>query len=115
MADTVRGMVADVHRELLAGDLAPQRAADLLVRLSALTSNILEEIRVADAAYALVLLMHLETEAKANRARIKAETSTEFARKQQARNTHAVAEEMLRALKYLLRGYETEMREMVRR
>lgn len=107
---TVRGMVGEIHREVLGGELHPARARELLMRLSALTSNVLEEIKLADAAYAIVLLAWLDTEKKANRARILAETSGEYQRKQEARNTREVVQEMGRALKYYLRSQEEEAR-----
>ena len=107
---TVRGMVADIHREILAGDLQPERARSLLLRLSALTGNVLEEIREADAEYAVVLLGLLRSSEAANRAKIEAETRPEYQRKQEARNTREVVQEMARSLKYFLRSQEEEAR-----
>jgi hypothetical protein len=91
-------------------ELPPSRAAELLVRLSSLLGNCLQEIREADHEYSLVLLGHLEKDEAANRAKIRAETSEEFLRKREARDLKELVLEMSRSLKYLLRSHEEEMR-----
>jgi len=70
---TVRDMVRAFQREIReTPDLLPDRAADILTQLCSLLGNCNDEIRAADAAFAAVLLQHLESEEKANRARIRA-------------------------------------------
>ena len=91
-------------------DLQPDRAADLLTKLTALLGNCNDEIREADAEYASVLLKHLELEDKANRAKIRAEISPEFQRKREARDAKELTVELIRSLKYYLRSKEEEMR-----
>lgn len=107
---TARDLIEAIRREMRDTDLQPSRAADLLVKLTALLGNINAEIREADAEYAGVLLKHLEAEDKANRATIKAETTPEYRRKREARDTKEVAVEMIRSLKYQLKSFEEEMR-----
>lgn len=107
---SVREFVRAVQREILdASDLLPDRAAELLMQLSALLGNVNDEIRVADAEYAVVLLSFLDTESKANRARIRAETSPAFRRRQEARDTKELMLEVIRSLKYFLRAKAEEM------
>lgn len=106
---TVRDLVASIQKEML-GDLQPERAAQLLSKATALLGNCNAEIREADALYAQVLLGCLNSEAKANRARIIAETTPEFQRRQEARDTKELVIEMVRSLKYILRAAEEEMR-----
>lgn len=91
-------------------DLNPNDARSHLVTLTALLGNCLKEIRDADAAYAKVLLACLESEERANRAKIRAEITPEFARKQEARDTRELVQEMVRSLKYYLRSLDEEMR-----
>lgn len=106
---TVREMVKAIQVEARdAHDLQPDRAAELLMTLSALIGNVCDEIRAADAAYAAVLLAHLDSEEKANRARIRAETSPEYRRKQEARDTRELVTELSRSLKYFLRAKSGE-------
>lgn len=107
---TVTEMVLEIQAEILNNELYPQRAAELLTKLSALMGNILEEIRVRDVEYNKVLLKHLESEEKANRAKIRAEVSPEYEAKRKAQNIRDVTEEMIRSLKYMLRAKEDEYR-----
>ena len=108
---TVRDLVHSYQREIHeASDLLPDRAAALLTKLTALIGNVNDEIRRADALYAAVLLAYLESEAKANRAKIRAETTVEYQRKREARDTKELAVELARSLKYFLRAKEEEVR-----
>lgn len=107
---TVRELVRAYQREIQAPeDLLPDRAAELLTRLTALIGNCNDEIREADAAYAGVLLATLDSETKANRATIRAETSAEYARKREARDTKELVVELARSLKYFLRAKAEEL------
>lgn len=107
---TVRDLVRSYQREVLnTADLQPDRAAELLNKLTALVGNCNDEIRTADAEYASVLLAHLESEAKANRARIRAETSPQFQRRQEARDTKELVIELSRSLKYFLKAKAEEL------
>lgn len=108
---SVRELVRSMQVEIRDTDLQPERAADLLNRLCALTGNIADEIREADMEYARVLLQHLEAEARANRAKIKAETTPEYSRKREARDLKDLATEMIGSLKYYLRAKAEELRD----
>jgi hypothetical protein len=107
---TVREMVHEIQTELRTTDVTPSRAAELLVKLTALMGNCLEEIRNADHAYALVLLGHLEADTAANRAKIRAETTQEYLWKRECRDTQTLVVEMCRSLKYQLKAQSDEMR-----
>jgi hypothetical protein len=107
---TVRELVKAAQREIRAGDLTPVMASDLLVKLTSLLSSVLEEIREADMAYAIVLLRHLEVETAANRAKVKSEVTPEFQRKREARDTQVVLVELIRSLRQVLRTQSEEMR-----
>lgn len=111
MAATVRDLVKGYQREIQqTADLLPDRAAQMLMQLSALVGNVLDEIREADSEYAVTLLHFLDTEKKANRAKIRAEISPEFRRAREARDTHKLVEELTRSLKYYLKAKEEELR-----
>ena len=108
---TTRKLVQGVQREVLETvDLLPSRAADLLMELTALVGNCNDDIRRFDAEYAWVLLGFLESKEKANRAKIHAEISPEYERRQSARDTKELAIELVRSLKYFLKAKEEEMR-----
>jgi len=109
MSTTVRGLVKAMQVEIReTSDLQPERASELLNRLTALVGNCNDEIREADAVYANVLLAHLESEEAANRAKIRAETTAEYQRKREARDTKELAIELSRSLKYYLKAKQDE-------
>jgi len=102
---TIRDIIKNRQTEVRnSKDLLPQRAAEILAELSALLGNCLDEIREADREYARVLLNYLDTETKANRAKIRAEISPEFQRKQEARNIKELCIELMRSLKYFIKS-----------
>jgi Tfp pilus assembly PilM family ATPase len=106
---TVRDLVKAFQQEIQrTEDLQPDRAAELLNKLTALIGNVNDEIRAADSEYAVTLLHFLETEQKANRARIRAEISPEYRRKQEARDTKELVVELSRSLKYYLKAKQDE-------
>ena len=106
---TVRELIHAIQQEIRETDLLPDRAADLLRQAAALLGNCNDEIRAADYSYNLVLLRAFESEEKANRAKIRAETSPEYLRKREARDTRELLLEMLRSLKYFLRAKADEL------
>jgi hypothetical protein len=108
---SVRELIRQMQVEIRdANDLQPDRAVELLMKLTALLGNIADEIRAADLAYSLILLQQLETSEHANRARIWAETSGEYQRKREARDTKELCVELIRSLKYFLKVKEDELR-----
>lgn len=107
---SVREMVAEIQREMRAEDLQPARAAELLARATSLIGNCNAEMREADAEFNTVLLHYLDANEAANRSRIRAETSPQYMRKREARDTKELVVEMVRSLKLILRAAEEEMR-----
>lgn len=107
---TVRELVKAAQTEIRQGDLTPSHASDLLAQLTSLLSTVLEEIREADMAYANVLLKHLESEEAANRAKIRAQTTPEYARAREAKDTQTAIVELIRSLKTILKAQTEEMR-----
>jgi hypothetical protein len=109
MDKTIREMVREIEDELRETDVPPSRARALLVKLTGLSGSCMEEIRMADRAYNVVLLACLDGEEAASRAKIRAEVSPEFERKREAHDYHALVIEMIRSLKVMLRSLDTEM------
>ena len=109
MPETVRELVKSYQREIQqVPDLQPDRAADMLMQLTSLMGNCADAIRDADSEYAVTLLHFLDTEKKANRAKIRAEISPEYRRKQEARDTRELVIELSRSLKYFLKVKQDE-------
>jgi hypothetical protein len=107
---SIRQRLATIQAAQLRGNSTPQEAAQWLSTLGALVGNVLTEIREAEADYARVYADWLDKEAKANRAKIRAELTPEFARVREARDTLKQVEQQIGTLKYLLRAYESEER-----
>jgi len=82
----------------------------MLTQLTALLGNCNEELRAADLSYKRVLLASMESHTAANRARIAAETSPEYVRRQEAQHTKELVVEMIRSLKVFLHTKSEEMR-----
>jgi hypothetical protein len=111
---SVRELVKAAQAEMRRDDLPPIRARELLLQLTSLYGNCLEEQREADHAYAVVLLRFLDADEAANRSKIRAETSLEYLRKREADNTLKLVLELIRSIKVMLRSLDTEMREVAR-
>lgn len=107
---TVRELVKQFQREIQSTDLQPDRAAELLTKLAALIGNCNAAILEADMVYNQHLLQCYDAEKKANRAKIIAENSPEYAHKREARAVKELVTEMMASLKYYLRRCEEEMR-----
>lgn len=107
---SVRELIEEMRRELRDEDVAPQRAAEILQRLTALLGNVLAEIRESEAIFNGVLLKFLDSDEAANRARIRAQATPEYARAREAKDTLTVVTELIRSLKTILKALETEMR-----
>jgi hypothetical protein len=100
---TVRELILERQAEVRnSPDLLPDRAAEILAELSALLGSIMDEIRKRDVEYNLVLLNALESENKANRAKIKTQTSLEYLAMLEARDAKEVCLKMIKSLKYFL-------------
>lgn len=106
---SVRDLIKAMQIEIRDSDLQPDRAADLLVKLTALIGNCLDEIRVAEAAYRMVLLAHLDQDEAASRSKIRAQASPEYGRFKEARDTKEIAVELSRSLKYFLTAKRDEL------
>ncbi len=107
---TVRERVRVIQKGLRDGALTPDMARESLVTLTALLGNVNDEQRQADSDYKRVLLTCLQTEQKANRARIVSEISPEYARAREAKDTATLVQEMIRSCRAYLRSLDEEMR-----
>lgn len=108
---TIRGHVRLLQVEVRdTSDLLPDRAAEILNRLSGLLGNVVDEIREADMAYNVVYLTYLESEKAANRAKVRAETTQEYRRKREAHDLKELAVTLIQSLKYFIRTKQEEYR-----
>lgn len=107
---TVRGLIRDIQVEIRDCELLPDRASELLLRLTALYANVLDEVRASEMDYNAVLLTCLNSDEAANRARIRAQASPEYARTREAKDTERLTLELIRSLKKFMASKQEEMR-----
>jgi hypothetical protein len=107
---SVRELVRAMQKELLSTDLQPETARTIMLRATSLMGNCLEELRDADIAFNDVLLKHLDGEKVANRARVRAETTEEYRRAREAKDTLTLVTKMGSNLKTYLSSLDTEIR-----
>lgn len=82
--------------------------------LGALLGNVNDQIAKCKMAYNHCYLRHFDVEGKANRARIKADTSSEYAALIDAQNTKELVETMIGTLKYFVRNEHEHMKNFAR-
>ena len=107
---TIRERVKKIQVELRDGALTPDMARESLVTLTALLGNVADEQRAADQEFKLILLGCMQTEKKANRARIAAEVTPQYQRAREAKDTAVLVQEMIRSCRAYLRSLDEEMR-----
>lgn len=107
---SIRERVKAIQKQLRDGALTPDLARESLVTLTALLGNVNDEQREADQAFKLVLLGCMQTEKKANRARIAAEVTPQYQRAREAKDTGTLVQEMIRSCRAYLRSLDEEMR-----
>lgn len=105
---TIRDMLRRLQIEAKDVDLPPHRMADMLVQLTSLYANVIDEERESEFAYKAVLLSQLDTEEAASRAKIRAENTDAYRRMRTARDCEKVTIEMIRSLKIALRSKQQE-------
>lgn len=107
---TLRDRLHVIRRQLRDDDLSPQLVRESLMTLTALLGNVADERRQRDADYRLVYLNCLNTEHKANRARIVAETTPAYARLVEARDAFEECKQLIVTCRAYLRSLDEEMR-----
>lgn len=107
---SVRERIKKIQAELRDGALTPDLTRESLVTLTALLGNVADEQREADHEFKLILLGCMQTEKKANRARIAAEVTPQFIRAREAKDTATLVIEMIRSCRAYLRSLDEEMR-----
>ena len=110
MADTIREMVKRIQTEMLRGEVAPLRGADLTVQLAGLLGNLTDEIVAANHGYSIVRRTLFRTLGTASAAKIEGEATEEFQRKATAEAMKGDVQELINALKALGRVATEEMR-----
>jgi hypothetical protein len=107
---TVRSLLAGIQREVLDTDLQPDRAAELLTKLTALYANVLAEVTRREMAFNEVLLRQLDDNQPAAKAKIRAQATDEYDDLRQAKDAEKSTLQLIQSLKLVLRMKNEEMR-----
>jgi hypothetical protein len=107
---STRELIEGFRRELRDEDLSPMRGSEVLTKLTALMGNVLAEIREAEAEFNGVLLKFLDSDEAANRAKIRAQATPEYARAKEAKDTQTVLLAMIQSLKVVLKVQTEELK-----
>jgi hypothetical protein len=107
---TVRSLIREIQVEVRDCELLPDRASELLLKLTALYANVLDEVRASEMDYNGVLLGFLNGDEAANRARIRAQASPQYGRAREAKDTERLTLELIRSLKKFMASKQEEMR-----
>ena len=107
---TIRDRIRSVQHNLLNGALTPDMARESLVLLTALSGNVADEVRAAESPYRVLLLTCYEREESANRAKMRAEVSTEYGRYREAKDTAELVKQMIITCRGYLRSLDEEAR-----
>ena len=107
---SVRDRIKAIQKELRDGALTPDLARESLVHLTALLGNVNQEFTAADLQYKEALRDCMKAHEAANRARIEAECTPQYARLREAKDAQTLTVEMVRSCRAYLRSLDEEMR-----
>lgn len=105
---SIRDIIKNFQAEIRDKDLQPDRAAEILAKSAALMGNVNDEIRKRGMVYNQKLLEVLDQNKSVAKAKVIAETTTEYESYLEAKNTKEALLELIRSLKYFLKAKEDE-------
>lgn len=109
---SVRDQIHRIEMAILAGDLPPVRARQLLASATALHGFCLDERLKANQAYRVVYAECFEKEGKANRAKIRAQATPEWEALETAELWATKANNLTLTLKAVVKSLSDELRAM---
>ena len=106
---SVRDYIVDIRDEAKT-DLDPNRAAELLVRISSLSGSVNEKWVEVEMKYNYVLHEKANKYEKVSEAKIKARISEEYRNKLEVEALQETIKELMNSMKYLIKVKMEEMR-----
>jgi predicted membrane chloride channel (bestrophin family) len=107
---SIRQIVREIQVECRDTEVHPQRGAEMLTTLTAIQGSIREECRAADLAYDVKYLELFRIHEAANRAKLFANVTSEYARKREAADLLEECKQLIITLRQMLRTAGDEMR-----
>ncbi len=105
---SIRERIKEIQKQLRENVITPQLARESQITLSALYGSVCEALTDADVKYKRVIADAFEAEGKANRAKMRAERSMEYADLQMLKATEKTVLEMIRSCRAAMRSMEKE-------
>ena len=102
--------VSDIQQRLAEGALTPDMARESLVQLTAILGTLATEMTACDLAYKSVLRDALRAHQAANRAKVEAECSDEYAAFREAKDRYDTVKQLIVTCRGYLRSLDEEMR-----
>lgn len=106
----LRTMIREIAIEVRGDDLLPDRAADLVAKLSSLYGNVLDEVRKTEMVFNAVVRAYVNEDHPVNKAETLAKSTGEYERWREARDLEKQTTQMISSLKAMLRMKSEEMR-----
>lgn len=107
---SVRERIKKIQRDFIAAKPPASTAREYLIELTALSGNVADEVRESESSYREVLANALSEEGKANRAKMRAERSPEYARYREAQDTADLVKQLIISCRAYLRSMDEEAR-----
>lgn len=111
---SIRERVKALQTTMLGEEMTPEIARRSLVQLTGLMGLAAEHLRECELTYKRVLVVKLSEFEKANRARIEAEATDQFAAFREAKDVFTSLDQMTMSCKAYLRSLDTEMKNLPR-
>lgn len=107
---TIRSLIDEIEAEARETDVTPTRASEMVVRLSSLYSNVLQEMGRRQFVYNRVLADAIEVTKAAARAKVRAQATNEYAELQETVLLEKSTLQLIQSLKVLAKVKAEEMR-----
>jgi hypothetical protein len=106
---TIRDRIKTIQTQFLTRTVTPASVRDNLIMLTALFGNVLDEARLADHDFNLIVAAFVEAGDAVSKAEVRARVTAQYGRAREAKDTERLTLEMIRGCKNYLQSLDTEM------
>lgn len=107
---TIRERLLQIQSQIINAALSPADVRDNLLLLTALLGNVIDEHRVADHAFHVLVAAHIEAGNSVASAEARARTSQQYVRSREAADAERLTLELIRSSKIFLTSLDNEMK-----
>ena len=106
---SIRDRIKSVQTLFLTRAVTPSAVRENLIMLTALFGNVLDEARLADHDFNLIVAAFVEAGDAVSKAEVRAKVTAQYGRAREAKDTERLTLEMIRGCKNYLQSLDTEM------